>query len=114
MQKAGRIVKITILILIFSVAAAFLLRFWLGSHYPESMRRLIPTAPLCDAYAKGTLEVKAQEIRIDYEDPEEGLFFAGHMLVAPATGSLQVTVRYNRSTLATLAERYGESFDPVR
>ncbi len=112
MKVAGRIVKISILFLIFGVAAAFFFRFWLGSYYPESMRRLLPTEPLRTAYAAGELEVKAQDIRISYEDPEEGLFFAAHTLVAPSTGSLQVTVRYNRSTLAKLAERYGEAFDP--
>lgn len=112
MKMAGRIIKITILSLVFGVAAAFVLRFWLGSYYPRSMQRLLPTEPLRSAYAAGTLEVKAQDIRISYEDPEEGLFFAAHTLVSPATGSLQVTVRYNRSTLVTLAERYGDGFDP--
>ena len=112
MKMAGRIVKITILVLIFCVASAFIFRFWLGSHYPAPMRRLLPTETLRAAHAAGNLEVKTQEIRIDYEDPEEGLFFAAHMLVAPSTGSLQVTVRYNRSTLAKLEERHGDAFDP--
>ncbi len=112
MKMAGRIVKITILFLIFGVAAAFIFRFWLGSYYPEPMRRLLPTEPLREAYAAGELEVKAQDIRISYEDPEEGLFFAAHTLAAPSTGSLQVTVRYNRSSLTALSGRYGDAFDP--
>ena len=111
MKHAGKIIKITILALIFGVGAAFIFRFWLGSYYPESMRTLLPTDELRAAYAAGELEVKAQDIRISYEDPEEGLFFAAHTLVAPGNGSLQVTVRYNKSTLVTLGERY-KDFDP--
>ena len=112
MKSAGKIVKILIAAFVFGIAAALAFRFWLGSYYPSSMRSLIPTPALTAAYKDGTLAVKRQEIRIDYEDPRDGLFFAGEMLVAPDTGSLQVTVRYNQSTLAALAAEYGEAFDP--
>ena len=111
MKAVGRAIKIFILVLIFLVIAAFAFRFWLQSYYPEGMRRMIPTDALRDAYLAGTLEAKTQEIRIGYEDPDEGLFFADHMVVVPSTGSLQVTVRYNKSTLLALSERYGDGFD---
>ena len=47
-----------------------------------------------------------------YDDPNEGLFFADHMVVVPATGSVQVAVRYNKSTLEKLTDRYGDTFNP--
>ncbi|MBQ2719076.1 MAG: hypothetical protein IJF73_03305 [Clostridia bacterium] len=112
MKSAGKIIKILIAAVVLGVAAAFVFRFWLGSYYPSSMRTLIPTAPLREAYAAGELSVKSQKIRIEYEDPRDGLFFAGELLVAPETGSLQVTVRYNRSTLSSLAAEHGDAFDP--
>ncbi len=112
MKSAGKYIKILIAAFVFGIAAALAFRFWLGSYYPSSMRSLIPTPALLAAYEDGTLSVKSQEIRIDYEDPREGLFFAGEMLVAPDTGSLQVTVRYNRSTLTALEAEYGDAFDP--
>ena len=73
MKSVGRTIKIIILLLILAVALAFIFRFWLHSYYPKEMRGLIPTDVVREAYAKGGLEAKTQEIRISYEDPEEGL-----------------------------------------
>ena len=112
MLLAGRIVKSVLVLFMFVLAGLLFFRFWLNGHYPREMRELIPTDSLRAAYASGELTVKTQEIRVIYEDPNEGLFFADHMVFSEDTGSLQVTVRWNKSTLSKLAERYAGEFDP--
>ena len=112
MQKAGRVVKSLLVFFMFLLAGLLFFRFWLNGYYPSSVRRTIPTEPLLAAYAEaGELRGRTQEIRVSYDDPNEGLFFADHMILVPDTGSLQVTVRWNLSTLERLEAEYGAAFD---
>ncbi|MBO7293328.1 MAG: hypothetical protein J6V07_05280 [Clostridia bacterium] len=112
MQKAGRLVKSLLVLFMFLLAGLLFFRFWLNGFYPGAVRRTLPTEPLLAAYAEaGELAARRQEIRVSYDDPNEGLFFANHMMLVPDTGSLQVTVRWNSSTLDRLAAEYGEAFD---
>ena len=114
MQRAGRIVKSALVLFMFILAGLLFFRFWLNGFYPADMRRLIPTDTLLAAYSCGEgPDAKTQEIRVLYDDPNEGLFFAKHMVFVEDTGSLQVSVRYNKSTLEKLSERYGDAFDPT-
>ena len=112
MQKVGRIVKSLLVLFMFLLAGLLFFRFWLNGYYPRAVRRTIPTEPLLAAYAEaGELRGKTQEIRVSYDDSERGLFFADHMMLVPDTGSLQVTVRWNLSTLEKLEAEYGDAFD---
>ncbi len=112
MQRMGKAVKSALVIFMFILAGLLFFRFWLNGFYPATMRRLIPTDVLTSAYsAAEPPEAKTQEIRVLYDDPNEGLFFAKHMVFVEDTGSLQVSVRYNRSTLEKLTEKYGDAFD---
>ena len=111
-SKVERIVKGILVLFMFTLAGLLFFRFWLHGHYPADARDLIPTEALRAAYvASGVPDAKTQEIRVKYDDPNEGLFFADHMVVVPETGSIQVAVRYNKSTLEKLAERH-KDFDP--
>ncbi len=113
MQKVGRVAKAILVIFMFILAGLLFFRFWLNGYYPSSVRQLVPTEELRSAYAEGEGPLaKKQEIRVSYDDPNEGLFFANHTVFVEETGSLQVTVRFNTSTLTKLAEKYGEAFDP--
>ena len=113
MELAGKIVKKILVAAVFLMAGLLFLRFGLEAHYPSGMRALLPTEPIRAAYAEnGSLTAKTQEIRIPYEDPDVGLFFADYLAVIPESGSVQVTIRWNRSTLTRLAEKYGAAFDP--
>lgn len=113
-SKAVQIIKSILVLFMFTLAGLLFFRFWLHGYYPGAVRELIPTEALRASYAaSGVPDAKTQEIRVKYDDPNEGLFFADHMVVVPATGSVQVAVRYNKSTLEKLAERYGDAFDPT-
>lgn len=115
MELAGKIIKKILVAAVFLMAALLALRFGLEKIYPKDMRTLLPTGEIREAYAEtgGNLPAKTQEIRVKYEDNNTGLFFADHLLVVPKTGSVQVTLRWNRSTLSRLEEKYGEAFDPT-
>ena len=111
--RFGKIVKGTLVAVMFTLAGLLALRFWLHSYYPPDMREMLPTDVLVEAYAAEIpLTAKTQEIRVKYDDVNEGNFFADHLIVVDATGSLQITVRYNNSTLDKFAEKL-EGFDPA-
>ena len=111
--KAVRVIKSILVLFMFTLAGLLFFRFWLHGYYPAAVRELIPTEALRASYAaSGVPDAKTQEIRVKYDNPREGLFFADHMIAVPETGSVQVAVRYNKSTLEKLAERYGDAFDP--
>lgn len=112
-SKVVKVIKSILVLLMFTLAGLLFFRFWLHGYYPAEVRDLIPTEALRASYAaSGVPDAKTQEIRVKYDDPNEGLFFADHMLVVPETGSVQVAVRYNKSTLEKLSEEYGTTFDP--
>ena len=112
-SKPVKIIKGAITLFMFTLAGLLFFRFWLHGYYPRAVRDLIPTEALRASYAaSGVPDAKTQEIRVKYDDPNEGLFFADHMVVVPETGSIQISARYNKSTLEKVAERYGDAFDP--
>lgn len=110
MKAVLKIVKGTLVGLIFAVIAVIILRIWAQSYCPPQMKRLVLTERLADYYRDGG-EVMAytQKIRVAYDDPKEGNFFASELIVVPDAEAMQVTVRYNDSTLERLAGRYGEA-----
>ncbi len=111
MKIAEKTIKILILLLIFSIIGFFAFRIWLSSYYPKEARGLIFTESLAEYFEEGR-DVKAmtQSLRFDYDDSKEGYFFASELIVVPEAGALQISVRYNDSTLDALREKYPESF----
>ncbi len=111
MKIAGKIIKGLILLLIFSIVAFLVFRIWLASYYPKEARGLIFTDSLLEYYEEnGGLDAKTQTLRFNYDDSKEGYFFAGELIVVPDAGALQVSLRYNDSTLDVLREKYPASF----
>ncbi len=110
MEKAGKIIKSIIVLVMFILAGLLFFRFFLNGFYPRDMRSLIPTPSLQAALAEGHLSLETQEIRVPYDDPNKGQFFAKHVVFDRENGSLQVSVRWNRSTLDKLEEKYGDAF----
>ncbi len=111
MKIAEKIIKGFILLLIFSIIGFFVFRIWLSSYYPKEARGLIFTESLTEYYEeRGGVDAKSQALRFDYDDSKEGYFFAGELVVVPAAGALQISVRYNDSTVDALREKYPDSF----
>ena len=107
-------IKITALVLAFSVVAVILFRVCTFNYYPKDMKSVYYNDTLiayCEANG-GSASARTQKLRAPYDDPDLGNFFADHLFVIEELGQLQVTVRYNASVADTIFKNYGVEFDP--
>ncbi len=110
MKKVTRALKISIYCFLGIFCLLVLIRIAMNSYYPKDMKRLNFTDELAAYYQENTERFQAytQKIRAPYDDPNEGNFFAKHVIVVPDGEHLQVSVRYNDSTLKELCAEYGD------
>ncbi len=108
MKIVGRVLKISALILVFGVIALLLGRILLAEYYPKDMKSFAHTDGVVQAVQEnGSLTVHTQNLRASYDNPSFALFMADHLYYVPELGELQVTLRYNNSTLAEMKEHFG-------
>ena len=89
------------------VTAFLIFRLVVAGWYPASMKTLNMTDELRAAYQRdGKLEVFSQAIRVPYESKSTGYFMADNLLFVPAVGSLQCSIRVNRSAYAEMSAAY--------
>lgn len=101
------ILKGVCLLVIFGVIAFLLLRIFMSNYYPDSMKKLYPSNELVAAYGQNdALQMRRQDLRISYDDPNFSLFMASNQFYCPETGEMQITLRYNVSTLEELAKDF--------
>lgn len=103
--------RIVVVLLCVSVLGLLGYRLFLFDHYPQAMRSLVMTDALEQHFraTDGEIGAMTQSLRFPYDDNKKGRFFCDHMICIPAVGELQVTLRYNVSTLATIEEELGIS-----
>ena len=90
-------------------------RIYLSEHTPTPLREIAFTEALVAYYEAtgGAIDAKTQTLRFSYDDEKRGTFFADHLIVIEGIDELQITLRYNVSTLAYLEEKYKvEGLDP--
>ncbi len=112
-----RTVKTVAVLLMFAVILFVLFRVFSADYYPRAMKELLVTDPLASYYEKSGLPtLYSQELRVNYDNSKEGNFFADHLLFSHDAGAVQVTVRYNESTLERLLEagKLSSAEDPFR
>jgi len=110
MKYVSRILKWTCYAVIALVFVLLIGRIVIANYYPASME----TYRISDAYRSLASEehmptVYRQGLRISYDDHDKGKyarFMANHQYYCPETGELQITVRYNSSTLERLQEDF--------
>ncbi len=113
-RRIGRFLLFSVLILLAAVILFLGFRIWLSSYYPKEARGILYTEGVRDYCLSSPTEeiaAKRQELRFNYDNTRDGYFFAGELVVIPGDGTVQISMRYNRSTLRKLAEKY-EDFDP--
>lgn len=90
------------------VFGALIFRIHIAEHYPKNTVRMVFTDALTEYYhANGeSVAAKTQNIRFPYDSADDGNFFASGLIVVREAGNLQVTVRYNESTLPKVAAFY--------
>ena len=107
------ILKIVVAVICFSVIAVLILRIITFNSYPDFSKTLFYDDVLTAHYNEkgGNIEVITQNIRAEYDDPDEGNIFCNHLLVIKDASQLQVALKFNKSVAETLKTRFGKSFD---
>ncbi len=83
-------------------------RIFLSEYTPSEMKNLAYTDSVIAHYEAtgGKLGAKTQKLRFSYDDEDRGTFFAENLIIIPEIDHLQITLRYNISTLPVLEETY--------
>lgn len=110
----GIVLKILIAVIIVSVIGVLAFRITVFNNYPAEVSEIIWTDNLKAFYdaTGGDIDAKYQSTRLSYDDPKEGNFFFGELVIVPGADHLQVTVRYNTSLMASIKNTYGIELDP--
>ena len=97
----SRIVKIVFLVLFVCVLGFLFFRMCDMDSYPESMTELSFDSALLAHYGEvGTsMKVYTQDIRLGTDDSRNGYFFSDYLFLIPDADPVQVTLRFNRSTI---------------
>lgn len=107
-SRVGLVLKILIGLVCFSVVGILAFRIIIFNHYPQGMKNLYFNDTLTAFYNETDGEIGAltQNIRAEYDDPDEGNFFANHLIVIPEINQLQIALRYNVSLMDAIEEKY--------
>ena len=109
------IMKILVTVVCFSVVGILAFRLIIFNYYPDSIENIYFTDNLKAYYEQtdGDIGAKTQDLRAPYDDPDVANFFCDNLIVIEGAGELQVSVRYNLSTLENIEAKYGLSdLDP--
>lgn len=104
----GTFVKVLVFFCCFLVAGVIGFRIYLSEYTPPEMKNLVYTDSVKAHYLStdGNLGAKTQNLRFSYDDEDRGTFFAEHLILIPEIDHLQITLRYNASTLPVLEQTY--------
>ena len=105
------ILKILTVIICVGVVGFLAFRLFIFNSYPDSVKGLYVNDELAAHYAEvgDDIVIKNQSLRAPYDHEDEGNFFCDYLYVIPEADQLQITVRYNTSTLTRIAEKYGKT-----
>ena len=107
------VLKIVCLVVCLATVGIVGYRIVLSEYTPAAMKNIAFTDALSSYYdmTGGEIGAKTQTLRFSYDDEDAGTFFADHLIVIEGIDQLQITLRYNLSTLPILAEKY--NLDPL-
>ncbi len=112
-SRVGLILKILVAAVCISVAGILAFRIIIFNNYPDSMENIYFNDKLTAYYNEknGDIGAITQNLRAEYDDPDEGNFFCDNLIVIPEINQLQVSVRYNVSLMQSIKEKYGVELD---
>ncbi len=116
MKTVGKIIKYIFYTFIFAVCALVILRSCIMfDYYPSQMKSILWTDSAKQIYLADSksFEAYSQTLVFSYDNPDEGNFFASNQLIIPSAKQLQITVRYNDSTLERFAEKSDMEIDDI-
>jgi len=98
----GKIFKTIIVVGIFLFCAMFILRIGLADYYPAEAKAILDNEALKAAYSENggkAPEAFLQEPVTPYDNKERAHFFFNYFVYIPDAKQVQLTLRYNNSTL---------------
>lgn len=110
-----RILKILVAVICISVIGIFAFRLIVFNYYPDSMSDIYFTENLKEYYYEtdGNIGAITQDLRAPYDDPDVASFFCDNLIVIRGAGEIQLSVRYNSSSINTIQEKLKlEKLDP--
>ena len=111
MKHVSRILKWSCYAVFILVFALLIGRIFIANYYPAAMQTYYVTDAMRESATPDKVPtVYRQGLRISYDDHDGGKyarFMAAHQYYCPELGELQITLRYNSSTL----ERVKEDFE---
>ena len=107
----GLFFKILVAVCCIFVVGVLGYRIFLSEYTPATMKNIAYTDTVREHYlaTDGKLGAKTQKLRFSYDNEDRGTFFAEGLIVIPDIDHLQITLRYNVSTLPVLEQTYGIS-----
>ena len=107
------ILKILIAVACVSVVGIIAFRLIVFNSYPSKVKNIYVNGALDAHYAQvgDDISVKTQSLRAPYDDEDLGNFFCDYLYVIEELGQLQITVRYNTSTVRRFSEELGRELD---
>ncbi|MBQ9071381.1 MAG: hypothetical protein IJY23_08565 [Clostridia bacterium] len=107
------ILKILIAFMCVSVVGLIAFRLIVFNNYPDSVEELYINDALEAHYSAlgDNISVKTQSLRAPYDDEDLGNFFCDYLYVIEELGQLQITVRYNTSTVRRFSDELGRELD---
>lgn len=108
MKMFRRAMTIGLAVCLCAIFVAVIFRIRIAEHYPEKTVRMVFTPALTEYYRENpdNFSAETQYIRFPYDSADDGNFFAAELIVVRDAGNLQITVRYNESTLPKVAAFY--------
>ena len=107
--------KIITAILCVGVIALIAFRMISFNKYPDSVKNLYFNDILTEHYNEkdGNISVKTQTLRAPYDDKDLGNFFCDYLYLIDDIDQLQITLRYNKSTIDRLSAELKTELDDM-
>ena len=95
------VIKLLIIFVCLAVAGVLVFRVAFFNYYPDSIEKLYFNETLTEYYNanNGNIEVKTQDLRTKYDDPEIATFICDNLYVIEGANQLQFSIRYNESAI---------------
>ena len=109
------VLKILTAVICIGVIGILAFRMFTFSSYPSSVKDVYFNDKLAAHYNEndGNIIVKTQQLRAPYDDKDLGNFFCDYLYLVEDIGQLQITLRYNKSTVERLSEELGVQLDDM-
>ncbi len=115
--RGGKLLVLKIIagLVCLSVVGLLIFRIVMANYYPDFAKEIYFDSTLVAYYNErgGDIGALTQNIRSEYDDPDEGNIFCDHLIVIRGAGQLQIAVKFNKSVEENITKKLGFSPDTL-